>query len=70
LRSKQYLILDRDRKYTAQVRRLLRDSGTKVIRLPPPSPNFNAYAERFVRSSKDECLNRMIPLDRHCCVAR
>jgi len=34
--------------------------GTTVIRLPPRSPNLNAYAERFVRSIKDECLNRMI----------
>jgi putative transposase len=31
-----------------------------VIRLPPMSPNLNAYAERFVRSIKEECLNRMI----------
>jgi transposase InsO family protein len=31
-----------------------------VIRLPPRSLNLNAYAERFVRSIKDECLNRMI----------
>lgn len=60
LRAKQYLIIDRDSKYTDQFRRLIRDSGTKVIRLPPRSPNLNAYAERFVRSIKDECLNRMI----------
>jgi len=60
LRSKRYLIIDRDSKYTAQFRRLIRDSGTKVIRLPPRSPNLNAYAERFVRSIKDECLTRMI----------
>jgi hypothetical protein len=60
LRSKQYLIIDRDSKYSQQFRRLIRDSGTKVIRLPPRSPNLNAYAERFVRSIKDECLNRMI----------
>lgn len=31
-----------------------------MIRLPPMSRNLNAYAERFVRSIKDECLNRMI----------
>jgi len=31
-----------------------------VIRLPPRSPNLNAYAERFVRSIKEECLDRMI----------
>jgi len=47
-------------KYSAQFRRLIRDSGTKVIRLQPRSPNLNVYAERFVRSIKDECLDRMI----------
>ena len=30
------------------------------MRLPPLSPNLNAYAERFVRSIKEECLDRMI----------
>ena len=60
LREKRYLIIDRDTKYTDRFRRLLRESGTEVIRLPPMSPNLNAYAERFVRSIKDECLDRMI----------
>jgi putative transposase len=60
LNSKRYLIVDRDSKYSEQFRRLIRDNGTKVIRLPPMSPNLNAYAERFVRSIKDECLSRMI----------
>ena len=60
MRGKGYLILDRDTKYTDQFRRLIRGSGTNVIRLPPRSPNLNAYAERFVRSIKSECLNRMI----------
>src|SRR5437870_11272907 len=60
MRGKRYLILDRDTKYTDQFRRLIRSSGTNVIRLPPRSPNLNAYAERFVRSIKFECLNRMI----------
>ena len=60
LHLKRYLIIDRDTKYSQQFRRLIRDGGTKVIRLPPMSPNLNAYAERFVRSIKDECLDRMI----------
>jgi transposase InsO family protein len=60
LRAKQYLIIDRDSKYTAQFRRLIQDSGTNPIRLPPRPSNLNAYAERFVRSVKDECLDRMI----------
>ena len=60
MRDKRYLILDRDTKYTDQFRQLVRDNGTNVIRLPPRSPNLNAYAERFVRSIKYECLNQMI----------
>ena len=60
LMAKSHLILDRDTKYTAQFRRLVAESRTAVIRLPPRSPNLNAYAERFVRSIKEECLDRMI----------
>lgn len=60
LHAKKYLIIDRDAKYTEQFRRLLRDAGKQVIRLPPMSPDLNAYAERFVRSIKEECLDRMI----------
>jgi putative transposase len=60
LASKRYLIVDRDTKYTQQFRSLLKDNGTEVIRLPPFSPNLNAFAERFVRSIKEECLAKMI----------
>jgi putative transposase len=60
LQGKRYLIIDRDTKYSDQFRRLIGNSGTQVIRLPPMSPNLNAYAERFVRSIKEECLDRMI----------
>ena len=60
MHTKRYLMIDRDTKYSEQFRRLIRDNGTKVIRLPPMSPNLNAYAERFVRSIKDECLDKMI----------
>ena len=51
---------DRDSKFTDQSCRLVREAETEVIRLPPTSPNANAYAERFVRSIKEECLNPMI----------
>jgi transposase InsO family protein len=60
LADKKFVILDRDSKYSAAFRDLLKGSGVEVVRLPPRSPNLNAYAERFVRSIKDECLNRMI----------
>jgi transposase InsO family protein len=58
--GKSHLIVDRDTKYSRPFRRLIAESGTALIRLPPRSPNLNAYAERFVRSIKDECLSRMI----------
>ncbi len=60
LADKRFLIIDRDCKYSAAFRELLKDSGVEIIRLPSRSPNLNAYAERFVRSIKDECLSRMI----------
>jgi transposase InsO family protein len=60
LEEKTYLILDRDGKYSVTFRDLLKNAGVEVVRLPPRSPNLNAYAERFVRSIKDECLSRMI----------
>ncbi len=60
LRGRCHLILDRDTKYSEAFRRLLQDDGIEIIRLPPRSPNLNAFAERFVRSIKEECLNRII----------
>jgi transposase InsO family protein len=37
-----------------------RDAGIESVKLPPRCPNLNAYAERFVRSIKEECLEQMI----------
>ena len=40
--------------------------GDRSRRLPPRSPNLNAFAERFVLSAKSECLNKIVPLgERH-----
>ena len=39
---------------------MLSDSGVKSVKLPPRSPNLNAYAERFVRSIQESCLERLI----------
>ena len=60
LRGTRYLILDRDTKYSDAFRAVLVREGIEVIRLPPRAPNLNAFAERFVRSIKEECLSRMI----------
>lgn len=60
------LICDRDAKWSAAVRARLADTGLRVIQTPYRAPNANAYAERFVRSIKEECLNRLIPFgERH-----
>jgi len=39
---------------------LLRDAGVRVAEIPYQAPNRNAHAERFVRSIKEECVNKMI----------
>jgi transposase InsO family protein len=56
------LICDRDRKWSGDVQRRLRDAGIRVVLIPRGAPNANAYAERFVRSIKEECLDRIIPI--------
>jgi Integrase core domain len=58
----RFLICDRDRKWSRAVCDLLETSGVRVLRTPFRAPNCNAHAERFVRSIKEECLNRVIPL--------
>ena len=60
LRGKTHLIHDRDPLFTKAFREILRSGGVQSVRLPPKSPNLNAYAERFVLSIKSECLDRMI----------
>ena len=56
----RYLIMDRDAIFTAEFRDFLKQERINAVRLPPRSPNLNAYAERFVRTIKESCLDRMI----------
>ena len=56
----QYLIHDRDGKFCPAFQRTIDEAGVKRVPLPPRSPNLNAYAERWVRSVKEECLSRLI----------
>jgi len=46
--------------FTSGFAEILRSAGVKVIKLPPRSPNLDPHAERFVRSIKYECLDKMI----------
>jgi hypothetical protein len=60
LNGKRYLIHDRDPLFTTEFQDILASVGVAAVKLPPQSPNLNAYAERFVRSSRDACLDRLI----------
>jgi len=57
---KKYLIHDRDPLFTIEFLQTIAVTGVKSVKLPPRSPNLNAYAERFVRSIKESCLDRLI----------
>ncbi len=66
LNGARYLIHDRDPLFTRSFREILKSSEVTTVKLPARSPNLNAYAERFVRSIKSECLAQIIPLgERH-----
>ena len=66
LNGSRRLIHDRDPLFTRSFRAILKSSGVETVKLPARSPNLNAYAERFVRSIKSECLAQIIPLgERH-----
>jgi transposase InsO family protein len=60
LRGKQYLIHDRDPLFTQSFLNTLKDTGVQSVGLPPRSPNLNAHAERFVRSIRESCLDRLM----------
>ena len=60
LTGKRYLIHDRDPLFTDEFLSTLKVVGVESVKLPPRSPNLNAYAERFVRSIKQSCLERLI----------
>ena len=66
LRGKRFLIHDRDPLYTRGFHEIRGCASVAPVRLPPKSPNLNAFAERFVLSIKSECLDRMVILgERH-----
>jgi hypothetical protein len=56
----RYLIHDRASVFSEEFRMILEAVGVESVRLPARSPNLNAFAERFVRSIKESCLDRMV----------
>jgi transposase InsO family protein len=60
LAGHRILICDRDSKWTDGFRRIIQGAGVRIVLTPVQAPNANAYAERFVRSIREECLDRLI----------
>jgi putative transposase len=60
----RFLIHDRDTKFSRAFDEAFRTEGIKVIRTPVQAPNANAVAERWVRTVRDDCLDRILILGR------
>jgi putative transposase len=56
----RFIIRDNDKKYTEAFDTVFRSVGIKVIRTPYRAPNANAYAERWVRTVREECLDKLL----------
>jgi transposase InsO family protein len=60
LNGKRYVLMDRDGKFCPTFQAMLKDEDIEPVVLPARSPNLNAHVERFHRSLKEECLDRLI----------
>ena len=60
LAGTQFLIRDRDAKYSGPFDEVFRSEGVRVIRTPIRSPQATAFAERFVKTVRRECLDSVL----------
>jgi hypothetical protein len=60
----RFLVHDRDAKFSHGFDEIFRTEGITVIRTPIQAPNANAHAERWVRTLRADCLDRIIILGR------
>ncbi|HBG26293.1 MAG: hypothetical protein A2Y10_13285 [Planctomycetes bacterium GWF2_41_51] len=60
LKNKRYVIRDRDPLYADTFVKILKVGGIEAIKSMPMAPNFSPFIERFIRSIKSECLDKML----------
>ncbi len=64
LRGVRFLIRDRDRKFSGPFDEVFRTEGVRIIKTPIRSPQANAFAERWVRTIREECLDHVLVFGR------